>query len=133
MNLYGTSIFEWPIDWMEPANGSWSFNLDEFRIGFGPELTDIDQDHIIHGWEFSAYFQDDDIDSLETFLNSRSSQAILDACAATALQCRCWHSLQPIHNHGARRRTKLGCEPRRLSLVYKVWRTSSGRPNYGRG
>lgn len=70
MTFRGLQVFDWPIDWASPVNGEWSFDLREVLLGFGPELTDIKQSHVVHGWEFTTDFRDDQIDDIETFLDA---------------------------------------------------------------
>jgi uncharacterized phage protein (TIGR02218 family) len=75
VNIKGIPVFVWPINWTDPVNGSWQFNLRELLLGFGPELTDIQQDHIIHGWEFGVDLRDDEIDNIDAFLDSLQGRA----------------------------------------------------------
>lgn len=75
MLVNGIPVFVWPINWSDPVNGSWNFNLLELLLGFGPELTDIQQDHIIHGWEFGVDLRESAIDDLTDFLNSLEGRA----------------------------------------------------------
>lgn len=75
MTYKGISVFEWDIDWMDPANGEWEFDLGELQLGFGRELLDIQQDHIVHGWQFTADFRDDDITDVNTFLDALQGRA----------------------------------------------------------
>lgn len=69
MNYKGRPVFTWEIDWSDPVNGRWQFDLREIELGFGPEITDIQQDHIIHGFEFRVQVRDDDVDNLNDFLD----------------------------------------------------------------
>lgn len=73
MDFLSVPIFDWPIDWTDPVNGNWEFDLQELQIGFGPELLDPYQAHILHGWEFSLEVRDQ-IDELNTFLNGRKGR-----------------------------------------------------------
>jgi uncharacterized phage protein (TIGR02218 family) len=67
--VLGVPVFEWPIDWTDPINADWQFDLREARAGFGPEFYDPQQDHVVHGWEFTCDFRDEDVVEVELFLD----------------------------------------------------------------
>lgn len=75
MNLHDIPVFTWPIDWNDSVNGRWQFDLRELLLGFGPELTDIQQDHIVHGWEFTVSLRNEEIDDITTFLDALKGRA----------------------------------------------------------
>jgi len=70
MELRDRQIFTWPIDWTKPVNGRWDFDMREFTIGFGPELQDIHQSDVIHGFSFSVQVRDDEVDNLDAFFDA---------------------------------------------------------------
>jgi uncharacterized phage protein (TIGR02218 family) len=75
MDYAGLPIFPAAIDWGDPVNGTWEYDLREIQIGFGPELLDPQQAHVVHGWEFGVEVRGADITTLNTFLDGRRGRA----------------------------------------------------------
>lgn len=75
MTILGHSIFEFEINWIDPVNGEWDFDLRELRLGFGPELIDPQQDDIVHGFEFTLHVREGDIDDLDEFMDALEGRA----------------------------------------------------------
>ncbi len=74
-NFISIPIFEWDIDWTNPANGSWEFDLGQLQIGFGPELLELYQEHLVRGFAFQSEFRDDAIEAAETFFNALTGRS----------------------------------------------------------
>ncbi len=75
MDFLGHPVFTWPIDWQEGVNGAWDYDLRDLRIGFGPDLIDPLQDHVIHGWQFKLQVRGADIPALNTFMDGLQGRA----------------------------------------------------------
>jgi hypothetical protein len=75
--VLGIPVFEWAIDWMDPVNADWRYDLREANVGFGPTLLDPQADHVVHGWEFTCDFRDDDVVEVELFLDRAAGRGRL--------------------------------------------------------
>lgn len=68
-------VFEWPIDWTNPVNGTWGYDLKELQIGFGPELIDPLATYVIQGWEFQITLRDEEIPAVDSFMDALRGRA----------------------------------------------------------
>lgn len=75
MTFKGLQVFTWTIDWSDTVNGSWQFDLRALTVGFGPELIDPKQDHIVHGFDFQTDFRESAIADIDAFLDSLEGRA----------------------------------------------------------
>jgi hypothetical protein len=64
----GVRVFDWQVDW--PVSGKWEYDQRALALGFGPEFADPKQEHVVHGWEFSATFREEEISEVDRFLDS---------------------------------------------------------------
>ncbi len=68
MIYLGRNIFEFAINWADPVNQSFDFDLGEIEIGFGAEVYQALQQHVVHGWRIALDLTDDDaIEALDDF------------------------------------------------------------------
>jgi hypothetical protein len=60
---------------MSSRNGRWQFDARESQIGFGRELTDPHQSHVVTGFTFETVLREDDINDVEYFLDDLHGRA----------------------------------------------------------
>lgn len=75
MDLLGRPIFSQEINWAQQVAASWSFDVRQASLGFGPETLDPRQQHVVHGWEFAVDLTGSAIDDLETFMDGLLGRA----------------------------------------------------------
>lgn len=69
--LFSIPVFEFEIDWHNAVSGAWSYDLREFTLGYGVELTDPVQNFVVNGWEFQATFRgDSEIAAIDAFMDA---------------------------------------------------------------
>lgn len=71
MEIYkGSLIWEFPIDWSDPVNRSYDFNLNEIKIGFGERKFAPTQNSVRKKFDISLKFFDKcEIEKMESFLD----------------------------------------------------------------
>ena len=63
-------IFPLPIDWSTTPARTFTYNLRELQIGFGPQSVAPLQQEIVHGLSFSLNLQPADVAALDAFLTA---------------------------------------------------------------
>ena len=70
MTYLSRPVFTYPFNWAEALQKSFSFDLREMQIGFGPEVYAAKQLHVVRGFEFGTLATClGDIAWLEDFFN----------------------------------------------------------------
>jgi uncharacterized phage protein (TIGR02218 family) len=68
MTYLGRPVFPFAPNWSDTPSGDWEFDPRELQIGFGAEITDPAQAHVIRGYRFSLDLRNDEITALDAFL-----------------------------------------------------------------
>jgi uncharacterized phage protein (TIGR02218 family) len=69
--FHSIPVFKFPVDWANAVSGSWQYDLRQFTLGYGVELTDPVQNYVVQGWEFQCTFRGDtEISDIDNFMNA---------------------------------------------------------------
>jgi hypothetical protein len=69
MNYLSRQVFLFAVDWADQVNKSFSFDLDEIRLGFGAEIYNAVQQHVVQGWDVTVDARTNaDIKAFEDFM-----------------------------------------------------------------
>ena len=68
MNYLTRPVFEFPIDWSDPVNQRFDFDLRELSLGFGAELFLALQSHVVSGYNAGLVLKtNDEIEAFDAF------------------------------------------------------------------